>query len=112
MQIIVSTRHGDVSDRLRGAVTRQFERLSRYESRLSKVEVTLTNEKNRWEVEALASIDRADPVHAHGESKDVRDAVDRAADKMARQLKRLRSRHKDHQGPTGPARSPNFEEGA
>lgn len=111
MQIIVSTRHGEISDRLRKTVDRQFGRMSRYESRISKMEVTLTNESNHWEVEALASIDRAKPVHSHGESKDVRDAVDQAVDKMTRQLKRLRGRHKDHQGPSSAAQSEIFEGG-
>lgn len=99
MQIVVSTRHGDISDRLRVDAEQQFGKLGRYESRISRVEVTLNQEKNRWEVEALASIDRADPVHAHGEAGDAKSALDAAADRMARQLKRLRSRHVDHQGP-------------
>lgn len=100
MQVVISTRRADVSDRVRNLVEERFARLSRYESRISRVKVTLTNEKNRWEVETLASIDGTDPVHAHAESTDVRTAIDRTVDRMTRQLKRNRSRHKDHQGPT------------
>lgn len=99
MQIVVSTRHGEISDRLRADAEEQFGKLSRYESRISRVEVTLSAEKNRWEVEVLASVDRAEPVHAHGEAGDAKSALDAAADRMVRQLKRLRSRHVDHQGP-------------
>lgn len=99
MQVVVSTRHGEISDRLKEEAERLFGRLTRYESRISRVEVTFIEEKNRWEVEALASIDRAEPVHAHGEDTDPKTAVDAAADRMARQLRRLRSRHVDHQGP-------------
>ena len=80
MQIVVSTRHGEISDRLKDAAEQQFRRLTRYESRISRVEVTFSEEKNRWEVEALASIDRAEPVHAHGEDSDPRTALDAAAD--------------------------------
>lgn len=99
MQIVVSTRHGEISDRLRAETEEMFGRLTRYESRISRVEVTFSREKNRWEVEALASIDRAEPVHSHGEDSDAKAALDAAADRMTRQLKRLRSRHVDHQGP-------------
>lgn len=99
MQVVISIRHGKLSDRQEQAVREQFGRLSRYESRISRLEITLSEEKNHWEVEALASVDRAEPVHAHGEDGDVKTAIDRTVERMARQLKKLRSRHVDHQGP-------------
>lgn len=99
MHVVVSTRHGDISDRMREWVERQFGRLSRYEPRVSRIEVTLSQEKNRWEVEALAHVDRAEPVHAGADGGDPRSAADAASDKMERQLRRLRDRHVDHQAP-------------
>lgn len=99
MEIVIAIRHGELSARQEEAVREQFGRLSRFETRVSRLEVTLSEEKNHWEVEALASIDRAEPVHAHGEHPEVKTAIDRTVDRMARQLKRRRSRHVDHQGP-------------
>ena len=99
MQIVVSTRGGELSERQADAVRERFGRLSRFEARVSRIEVTLSEEKNHWEVEALASIDRAEPVHARSEHPEVRSAVDRTVDRMARQLRKLRGRHVDHQGP-------------
>lgn len=99
MQIVISTRHGEISDDERATAEEQCAGLTRYESRLSRVELTLTDEKNRWEGEALASVDRADPVHARAEGGDPRTVVDRLVDRMARQLKKLRERHTDHQAP-------------
>lgn len=99
MDVVLSTRHGDISDRQKAEIREQFERLGRYESRLSRVEVTLTDEGGRWEVDAHARVDRADAVHARGEGGDPRSAVDVAADRLARQLKRQRDRHTDHQAP-------------
>lgn len=110
MQVVVSTRHGELSDRMREAVEGQFRRLSRYEPRTTRVEVTLTEEKNRWEVEALAHIDRAEPVHARAEGADVRSVVDEVGDKMGRQLRRLRDRHVDHQASPREVTSPPLEE--
>lgn len=100
MQVVLSTRHGDISDRQKEEVREQFERLSRYEPRLTRIEVTLTDEGGRWEVRAHASVDRADPVHARGEGGDPRSGVDAAAERLARQLRRGRDRHTDHQAPS------------
>lgn len=97
MQVIVSARHFDVTEELRGVVEARFGKLTRFEPRVSRAEVTLLEEKNRWEVEATVSVDRAGLLHAHGEATDFRTAVDRAVDKLERQLKRQRSRRRDHQ---------------
>jgi ribosomal subunit interface protein len=99
MDLVISTRHGEISDRQKREVQEQFERLGRYEPRISRVSVTLTDEGDRWEVEAHASVDRGDAVHAHGEGGDPRSAVDAAADRLGRQLRRQRDRHTDHQAP-------------
>ena len=104
MDVVISTRHGEISDRQKAEVREQFRRLGRYETRISRVEATLTDEGDRWEVQARARVDRADTVHASGEGGDPRSAVDVAADRLARQLKRQRDRHTDHQVPgAGPA---------
>jgi ribosomal subunit interface protein len=41
MQVIISARHFDVSDALRGLVEERFSRLDRFEERIGRVEVTL-----------------------------------------------------------------------
>lgn len=110
MQIVLSIRSGEISERLEEWIRDQFRRLSRYESRMSRLEVTLSEEKNRWEVDAHAHVDRAEPVHARSESPDVRTAVDDVSDKMERQLRRLRDRHVDHTGP-GAGEMPPGREG-
>jgi ribosomal subunit interface protein len=99
MDIVVAARHGTLPEHVAELARGQFERLGRFESRVSRVEVTVANEKNRWEVDAHASVDRDPPVHAHGEARDARSAIDQAVDRMTRQVKRLRERHRDHQGP-------------
>lgn len=100
MQVVIATRHGEISDRMETQIREELSRLSRFESRVSRVEVTLNREKNRWEVEGLAHVDRADPVHASADGDDLQTLVDQMLDRMTRQLKRLRERHRDHQGPT------------
>lgn len=97
MQVIISARHFDVSDRLRSLVEERFSRLSRFEPRVSRVEVALLEEKNRCEVDAQVSVDGSGPVHAHGEAPDFRTAVDQVVDRLGRQLRKSHSRRRDHQ---------------
>lgn len=100
MQIIVAARHFDLSDNLKRHVQEKFGDLDRYDERVRKVEVTLTEEKNRRNVDALASVDQAGQFHAEAEDGDFRTAIDTARDRLKRQLKKERSRHRDHQGPS------------
>lgn len=99
MQVIIAARHFELTDSLRAHVEEQFGELDRYEPRISRVEVTLLEEKNRRDVEALASVDRGEPLHAEATAGDFRTAIDQARDRLARQLKKQRARHRDHQGP-------------
>ncbi len=99
MQLIISTRHTQLSDRLREAIEEQFERLERFEPRITRADVTLLEEKNRCEAEARLSIARAGQLHAHAEAADFRSAVDALVSKLSRQLKRQRSRSREHKVP-------------
>lgn len=92
MQIILSARHVNLADDLRAHLDTQFMRLGRFDSRVSRVEVTLKEEKTRCIAEAVLSIDRASPIHGRAEAQDFRSAIDRLSDKLSRQLKKARSR--------------------
>lgn len=99
MQLIISGRNTEVTDDLRARIEEQFERLERYEPRASRAEITLWEEKNRCLAEAVLSIDRRPPVHAEAVAEAFRTALDRLHDKLARQLKKERSRRRDHRAP-------------
>lgn len=99
MQLIISTRHTQLSNRVREGVEEQFARLERFEPRITRVEVTLLEEKNHREVEVRLSIARAGQLHAHAEAADFRSAVDAVISKLTRQLKRQRSRSREHKAP-------------
>lgn len=99
MQLIVSSRHFDASDALLQHVEEQFGALDKYESRISRIEITLLEEKNRRDVEALCIVEGGENLHADAQAGDFRTAVDQTRDRLARQLKKLRSQHRDHQGP-------------
>lgn len=97
MQVILSTRHFEPTGRITELVEERFARLDRFEPRVSRAEVALLQEKNRFEVQATASVNGAGVLHARAEASDLRTAVDRAVEKLGRQLRRLHSRRRDHQ---------------
>lgn len=99
MQLILTARHFKLSDDLRSFVEERLDRLERFESRASRAEITITQEKNGFDAEALVSVDRADRVHARASAGDARSAVDRMIEKLSVQLRRLHDRHHEHQAP-------------
>ena len=99
MQVIISARHTDLREEVREHIEEQFKKLSRFEPRVSRSEVTLWEEGQACVVEAVLSIDGRAPVHAIAESDVFRSATDRLIEKLAKQLKRVRARRRDHRGP-------------
>jgi putative sigma-54 modulation protein len=99
MKISMTARHFELSDALRGHIESRLTGLDRYNQRMSRVEVTLTEEKRLKRVEARAAVDGDTNIHAEAEAEDFRTAVNRVSDKLARQLKRRRDRQTDHQAP-------------
>ena len=117
MQTIVTGRHCQVDPDLREAFEERFERLRRFEPRVSRAEVTVTAVKHGFEAEALLSIDRADRMHAKAEAPEMRTALDRVVEKLAVQLRRAHDRHHSHRAPpmdeifAPPGPEPELEEG-
>jgi len=99
MQIIISGRNVDVADGLRTHIEDRFARLSRFESRASRVEVTLAEEKNRSIAEAVMSVDGSATMFAKAEAPEVRTAVDRLYDKLSRRAKKGRDMRRNHRAP-------------
>lgn len=99
MHVILSARHCDLTDELRELVQHRFDGLERFEPRASRAEVMITAERVDYKVEALISVDGGARVHARADEADARTAIDRVAEKLARQLKRRHGRRRDHQAP-------------
>jgi putative sigma-54 modulation protein len=106
MQIIISGRHVDLTDPLRELIDERLSRLDRFAGTVSRIEVTLSEEKKRCMVEANAIPRRGAAVHASAKAADFRTAVDRLYEKLSRQLKAKREKVREHKGP------PEFRVGA
>jgi ribosomal subunit interface protein len=99
MKISITARRFELSDSLRKHVEGRFSGLERYNHRMSRLEVTLTEEKRQKRVEVRAAVDGDVDIHAETTAADFRTAVNRVSDKLARQLRRRRDRRTDHQAP-------------
>ena len=95
MQIIISARHVELADNLREHLEERFDRLDRFDD-VSRIEVTLSEEKKRCRIEANVVTRRGPGVHAGAESGDFRTAIDRLYEKLSRQLKSRREKLRDH----------------
>jgi putative sigma-54 modulation protein len=99
MKISVTARHFELSDALRDHVESRFSGLDRYHQRMSRIEVTLTEEKRERRCEARAFVDGDVDLYAEATAPDFRTAVSSVSEKLARQLKRQRDLRTDHQAP-------------
>ena len=106
MQLIISGRHVELAESLREHMEERFNRLARFDENVSRIEVTLLEEKKRCMVEANVSVRRGNGIHAGAEAADFRTAVDRTYEKLSRQLKSRREKVRDHKAvPEIPIRS-------
>lgn len=92
MNVIISARHCEIPHSLREATERRIARLRRYHPRLADAEVIYDREHIRHEVEIRLLVEGANPVIARGTGETFDVALDVAADRVSRQLKRGRER--------------------
>ncbi len=108
MRVQIAARHCEVPSAVQSRTEEQLGKLSRYDPRLSGVEVVFEVEKHVKKVEAVLKVDREEPLVAAGEGTEFREAVDQMVDRLSRMLKRRRSQKKDYHRP--PASEPVLPE--
>ncbi|MDB2619014.1 ribosome-associated translation inhibitor RaiA [Litoricolaceae bacterium] len=91
MRISISGHQLDVTDALKSYVTEKLDRIERHAEHITKVEITLTVEKQRQKAEGNVHVAGAD-VHASAEHDDMYAAIDAMADKLDRQLVKHREK--------------------
>jgi len=96
MQIIISGRHVELAESLREHLEERFDRLGRFDENVSRIEVTLSEEKKRCRIEANVVTRRGPGIHAGAETGDFRTAIDRLYEKLSRQLKSRREKVRNH----------------
>ncbi|MHB1170867.1 MAG: ribosome hibernation-promoting factor, HPF/YfiA family [Longimicrobiales bacterium] len=95
MDVRISARHCTITDSTRDLARRRIERVTRYEPRASAAEVIFSEENTFRQAEVRVTVPGGSQAHAHGEGATFRSALDRAAERLERQLRRRRARSRD-----------------
>ena len=103
MDVVVSSRHCEVSDRFREHVEEKLARLEKHNHRIIRVEVLLEKEARPREPERTVRVEltaksKGPVVRAEASAEDKMAALDLALDKMAAQMRRAADRKKVHRG--------------
>jgi ribosomal subunit interface protein len=107
VDIVVKSRHCEVSDRFRDHVSEKLSRLHKYDHRVMRVEVEVTAERNprlagrAWRVE-LTVRSRGPVVRAEAAAEDKMSALDGAWDKLEARLRKAADRRRIHRGQRAP----------
>jgi ribosomal subunit interface protein len=103
VDIVLNSRHVEVSDRFRSHVEEKLARLEKHDHRLIRVEVEVDKERNpRLQDRAirveLTAFSKGPVVRAEAAAEDKMAALDVAVDKMASQMRRAADRRRVHRG--------------
>ena len=103
MDIVLKSRHLELTDRFRDHVTEKLARLEKHDHRVIRVEVEVDMERNpRLQDRAirvqLTAFSKGPVVRAEAAAEDKVAALDIAVDKMAAQMRRAADRRRVHRG--------------
>ena len=120
MEVVVTGRHCEVSERFRDHVADKLARLEKHDHRIMRVQVEVENERNPRQHDRavrieLTAISKGPVIRAEAAAVDKMGALDLAVDKMAAQMRRAHDRrmrsHRQKAAPL-PADALLVEEGA
>jgi ribosomal subunit interface protein len=103
VDVVVSSRHCEVSERFREHVEEKLARLEKHNHRIIRVEVLIEKEPRPRDPERtvrveLTALSKGPIVRAEAAAEDKMAALDLALDKMAAQMRKAADRRKVHRG--------------
>ena len=107
MEVVVTGRHCEVSDRFREHVSEKLTRLEKHDHRIIRVQVEVELEKNprqhdRATKVELTAFSKGPVIRAEAAAEDKMGALDLALDKMQSQMRRAADRRRVHRGRHAP----------
>ena len=106
MDVVVSSRHCEVTDRFREHVEEKLSKLEKHDHRIIRVDVLLnklkTSQPDRAIKVELTARSRGPVVRAEANAADKMAALDLALDRMSAQMRRAADRRKVHRGNHAP----------
>ena len=103
MEVVVTGRHCELSDRFRSHVEEKLSRLEKHDHRIIRVNVEVENERNPRQADRavrlqLTALSKGPVIRAEACAADKMAALDLALDKMAAQMRRASDRRRVHHG--------------
>ena len=103
MDVVVTGRHCEVSERFREHVSEKLARLEKHDHRIIRVQVEVEEEKNPRQHDRaikieLTAFSKGPVIRAEAAAEDKMGALDLALDKMASQMRRAADRRRVHHG--------------
>ncbi len=107
MEVVVTGRHCEISDRFREHATEKLARLEKHDHRIMRVHVEVDCEPNRRQHDRavhveLTAFSKGPVIRAEAASDEKMSALDLALDKMAAQMRRAADRRRVHRGAKTP----------
>lgn len=107
MEVVVTGRHCEVSDRFREHVSEKLTRLEKHDHQIIRVQVEVELEKNprqhdRATKVELTAFSKGPVIRAEAAAEDKMGALDLALDKMQSQMRRAADRRRVHRGRHAP----------
>jgi len=107
MEVVVTGRHCELSDRFRSHVTEKLSRLEKHDHRIMRVHVEVDCEPNPRQHDRavrleLTAFSKGPVIRAEAAAEDKMGALDIALDKMAAQMRRAADRKRIHRGRHAP----------
>jgi ribosomal subunit interface protein len=107
MDVVVSSRQCEVSERFREHVEDKLARLEKHDHRIIRVEVLLERERNARQPDRQVRVEltaksKGPVLRAEAAAEDKMAALDLALDKMSAQMRRAADRRKVHRGKHAP----------
>lgn len=107
MEVVVTGRHCELSERFRSHVEDKLTRLEKHDHRIIRVNVEVENERNPRQADRavrlqLTALSKGPVIRAEASAADKMAALDLAVDKMAAQMRRASDRRRVHHGRHSP----------
>ena len=109
MEIVVTGRNSEISERFRTHVAEKLQRIEKFDGRqrITRVEVEVNHEKNPRQPDTAARVEmtlrsRGPAVRVEASSTDQHSALDAAVDKLENRLRRVVERKRSHRDKHGP----------
>ena len=107
MEVVVTGRHCEVSDRFREHVSDKLTRLEKHDHRIMRVQVEVEHERNPRQHDRstrveLTAFSKGPVIRAEAAAEDKMGALDLALDKMQAQMRRAADRRRVHRGRRAP----------